>query len=214
MRSKAAASAASPTSVPSPYISGFASANWRRFTGPAAGGGVEGGGGFATTAGSDAGAIVTSAIVASGLSAGSRYPIKNGSSCFHAFALCTASKSSVLSVPAFMTMLAFPPGCAPLAMYAVQSYTLSFTRIHASSSESCFSISASEKIFAPAGGGRYPVSFGGSSSTAVFATLAVFAATRTGGATIFRTSRRFTSPTPFSPDGVSPALGAYSASTL
>mmetsp|Transcript_72299 Transcript_72299/g.156274 ORF Transcript_72299/g.156274 Transcript_72299/m.156274 type:complete len:257 (+) Transcript_72299:144-914(+) len=56
-----------------------------------------------------------------------------------AFLECTASKSSVASMPAFITMLEAPPGWS--LRYGVQSYTRLLTTIHALSSLLCFSTS-------------------------------------------------------------------------
>mmetsp|Transcript_5054 Transcript_5054/g.18878 ORF Transcript_5054/g.18878 Transcript_5054/m.18878 type:complete len:318 (+) Transcript_5054:2242-3195(+) len=87
------------------------------------------------------------------------------SSCFHAFALCTASKSSVESTPAFMVIDALPPGCDPSFRYAFTSYTLPFTTSQQSFSSSCFSTSAREINFAPGGGGVYPTLTAGALSS-------------------------------------------------
>mmetsp|Transcript_451 Transcript_451/g.1854 ORF Transcript_451/g.1854 Transcript_451/m.1854 type:complete len:363 (-) Transcript_451:1274-2362(-) len=211
MRSNAAASAFSPTSV-SPYISGWSSAYCRRFTGPVARGTL-----FLIGAALSVTCAVLSvaAAAALGSSLGSRYPMTNSSSCFHALAECTASKSSVESTPAFMVMDALPPGCRPSARYLFTSYTLPLTTIQQSSSVSCFSTSAMEMSVAPGGGGTYPAAgaaAGASSTGAPSASLAAVCSAWFSGmgvsspprSVVMESTRRFQAPAvePIQPPGL------------
>jgi hypothetical protein len=62
-----------------------------------------------------------------------------------------ATKSSVASVPALINIELTSPGWS--SKYSVQSYTLSFTMIHASSSIQCLATSAKVYFFAASDGG-------------------------------------------------------------